>query len=144
MSKCWDMRATLGRVLLPNIKPMPLGRSAQPFSHPDWLFEIKWDGFRSLAIVEAGECSLVSRNGNPFNWFRELARYPARTEGPCCSGRGDRLRRFAGLTPRKAAAKGQVKHKDAALVDTQLQSDARGLSVVALAHISAASPVRFA
>jgi ATP-dependent DNA ligase len=31
---------------------MPLSRLAEPFNHPDWIFEIKWDGFRSLAFIE--------------------------------------------------------------------------------------------
>jgi len=30
-------------------QPMPLSRRAEPSNHPDWFFEIKWDGFRSLA-----------------------------------------------------------------------------------------------
>jgi bifunctional non-homologous end joining protein LigD len=37
------------------------------FSDPDWLFEIKYDGFRCL-IRKAGEIvDLISRNGNSFN-----------------------------------------------------------------------------
>jgi bifunctional non-homologous end joining protein LigD len=39
----------------------------RPFSDPDWLFELKYDGFRCL-IVKAGEdMKLWSRNGNLFN-----------------------------------------------------------------------------
>jgi bifunctional non-homologous end joining protein LigD len=49
-----------------------LGRAPEPFSHPDWLFEIKWDGFRCIAHVEHGRCRLVSRNGNEFKSFRSL------------------------------------------------------------------------
>src|SRR5207253_2784620 len=30
----------------------------------DWLYEIKWDGYRALAYVRGGECRLVSRNAN--------------------------------------------------------------------------------
>jgi bifunctional non-homologous end joining protein LigD len=30
---------------------------------PGWLFEVKWDGYRALAYVRAGEVRLVSRNG---------------------------------------------------------------------------------
>ena len=30
----------------------------------DWLFEVKWDGYRALAYVRGGELKLVSRNGN--------------------------------------------------------------------------------
>jgi bifunctional non-homologous end joining protein LigD len=53
-------------------QPMPLSRKAEPFNHPDWLFEIKWDGFRSLAYIENGRCRLVSRNGNEFKSFPTL------------------------------------------------------------------------
>jgi bifunctional non-homologous end joining protein LigD len=52
---------------------MPLGRRPRPFSHPDWIFEIKWDGFRALVHIEKGECKLVSRNGNQFKSFPTLA-----------------------------------------------------------------------
>jgi hypothetical protein len=45
---------------------MPLGRTRDPFSPPEWLFEIKWDGFRVLAYVDKGKCRLISRNGNQF------------------------------------------------------------------------------
>jgi ATP-dependent DNA ligase len=34
---------------------MPLSRSHEPFSHPEWLYEIKWDGLRSLAYVHGGD-----------------------------------------------------------------------------------------
>ena len=52
---------------------MPLGRARAPFSHSDWIYEIKWDGFRALAYVEDGVCRLVSRNGNEFKSFPGLA-----------------------------------------------------------------------
>ena len=48
---------------------MPVGRAREPFSHSEWIFEIKWDGFRSLVYVEEGVCRLVSRNGNEFRSF---------------------------------------------------------------------------
>ena len=51
---------------------MPLGRARAPFSHSDWIYEIKWDGFRALAYVEDGVCRLVSRNGNVFKSFPAL------------------------------------------------------------------------
>jgi ATP-dependent DNA ligase len=53
-------------------QPMPLTRKPQPFTHPDWLFEVKLDGFRCLAYVELGRCRLVSRNGNEFKSFPAL------------------------------------------------------------------------
>jgi bifunctional non-homologous end joining protein LigD len=45
---------------------MPLVRIPEPFDHPDWLFELKHDGFRALAHVEGHHCRLVSRRGHVF------------------------------------------------------------------------------
>jgi ATP-dependent DNA ligase len=53
-------------------QPMPLSYRAEPFTHPEWVFEVKWDGFRSLAYVENGRCKLVSRKGNEFKSFPDL------------------------------------------------------------------------
>ena len=39
---------------------------------PDWLFEVKWDGYRALAYVRGGECTLRSRRKNDLT-----ARFPA-------------------------------------------------------------------
>jgi bifunctional non-homologous end joining protein LigD len=36
---------------------------SEPFDDPDWLFEIKWDGYRALCTIEEKKFSLVSRNG---------------------------------------------------------------------------------
>jgi hypothetical protein len=51
---------------------MPLSRKPAPFDHPEYLFELKYDGFRSLAVIQNGRCQLISRNGHPFNSFTEL------------------------------------------------------------------------
>lgn len=42
-----------------------------PFDGPDWLFEIKWDGYRAVAFIENGKVRLVSRNQNDLT-----PRYP--------------------------------------------------------------------
>jgi hypothetical protein len=34
----------------------------EPFDDPDYIFELKHDGFRWTAYVESGTCCLVSRN----------------------------------------------------------------------------------
>lgn len=34
----------------------------EPFSNPDWIFETKWDGFRSICFVKNGTARFVSRN----------------------------------------------------------------------------------
>ena len=56
----------------PTLQPISLGRSQEPFSHPDWLFEIKWDGFRALLYSDNDGVRLVSRNGNIFKSFPGL------------------------------------------------------------------------
>jgi bifunctional non-homologous end joining protein LigD len=42
---------------------MPLARLREPFDHPDWVFELKYDGFRALAFVNSDGMKLVSRRG---------------------------------------------------------------------------------
>ena len=40
----------------------------------EWLFEVKWDGYRALAYLRGGEVRLVSRNGNDLtDRFRGIA-----------------------------------------------------------------------
>src|ERR1700693_1399207 len=58
--------------MLPRFNPMTLSPRAQPFDDPDWLFELKHDGFRSLAYVEDGNCRLVSRRRNTYKSFEIL------------------------------------------------------------------------
>jgi bifunctional non-homologous end joining protein LigD len=55
-----------------DVRPIRLSRRAKPFDSPDWLFELKHDGFRGLAFVENGQCRLISRNGHAFTKFGEL------------------------------------------------------------------------
>jgi len=43
-------------------KPMLAKEAAKPFSDRDWIFEVKWDGFRAIANVRE-PFSLKSRNG---------------------------------------------------------------------------------
>jgi bifunctional non-homologous end joining protein LigD len=40
---------------------------AKPFDHPDWIFEVKWDGYRAVAEIRDGSISLYSRNGISFD-----------------------------------------------------------------------------
>ena len=49
-------------------------RLRTPFDDPDWLFEVKYDGFRALAFIEGGECRLVSRNDHTYKRFLDLQR----------------------------------------------------------------------
>ena len=41
---------------------MRLRLAKEPFDNPDYIFELKHNGFRALAYIENGECRLVSRN----------------------------------------------------------------------------------
>ena len=59
-------------------EPMPLTRRAEPFNDPDWIFEIKWDGFRAILYSDSEGVRLVSRNGNTFKSFRSLCEGLAR------------------------------------------------------------------
>jgi bifunctional non-homologous end joining protein LigD len=58
--------------LPPRFQPLSLSRARAPFSHPDWLFEIKWDGARALLHSNYYGVRLVSRNGNTFKSFPDL------------------------------------------------------------------------
>ena len=60
--------------MLPRYIPaMPVGRKAQPFDHPDWFFELKYDGFRALAYVDdCGGTRMISRQGNVYRAFPRL------------------------------------------------------------------------
>ena len=53
--------------------PIPLGRLEKPFDDPNWVFEVKQDGFRALALIENGRCWLVSRRKHRFQAFGDLA-----------------------------------------------------------------------
>jgi len=49
-----------------NIKPMLATLAKKPFNHPDWIFEMKWDGYRAIAEIRDGDVSLYSRNRISF------------------------------------------------------------------------------
>lgn len=50
-----------------NMKPMLATLVNEPFDDPDWQYEVKWDGYRALAVVDKGKANLLSRNHNSFN-----------------------------------------------------------------------------
>jgi hypothetical protein len=51
---------------------MPLPRIAEVFDHPDWIFELKHDGFRALAHVDGHQCRPVSRRRHIYTQFPQL------------------------------------------------------------------------
>lgn len=59
------------------IHPMLAIPTAKAFDNPDWLFEIKWDGYRAVAFIENGRVRLVSRSQNDLTaQFSELGMLP--------------------------------------------------------------------
>jgi bifunctional non-homologous end joining protein LigD len=59
------------------VEPMLATLADRPFSDPNWLFEIKWDGVRALAQIEEGGFTLRSRNGIDITKrYPELAPLP--------------------------------------------------------------------
>ena len=59
------------------IHPMLATSIDKPFDSPEWLFEIKWDGYRAIAFIDEGRVRLVSRNQNDLSaQFPELAALP--------------------------------------------------------------------
>ncbi len=54
----------------------------KPFSSPEWLFEIKWDGERTLARVKGGQLELWSRSQrNITREYPDLAEIPEHVAG---------------------------------------------------------------
>src|SRR3981189_1671375 len=59
------------------VEPMLATLANHPFSDPNWLFEIKWDGIRALARIENGALTLRSRTGVDIaKRYPELASLP--------------------------------------------------------------------
>src|SRR5690606_11613142 len=57
-----------GRKLRSFIEPMKAKLSDQPaFDSEEWIFEIKWDGYRAIAEVNKTSNKLYSRNGLTFD-----------------------------------------------------------------------------
>jgi bifunctional non-homologous end joining protein LigD len=48
------------------VMPMLATLADAPFDKPDWRYEVKWDGYRSLAYVNKGKVELTSRNNKSF------------------------------------------------------------------------------
>ncbi|MBC7913817.1 MAG: DNA ligase D [Pyrinomonadaceae bacterium] len=54
------------------IKPMKATLVDEPFDDPGWLFEVKWDGYRALAITNEDSAELISRNNITFSKYYPL------------------------------------------------------------------------
>ncbi|MEA2609326.1 MAG: bifunctional non-ous end joining protein LigD, partial [Chloroflexota bacterium] len=57
-----DLAGAVEAPLPKHIEPMLATLASKPFSDPDWLYEIKWDGFRVEAVVDNGKVRIWTRN----------------------------------------------------------------------------------
>ncbi len=58
---------------LPVIQPILVVRRDQPFSHPDWVFEPKYDGYRGMLYLAPGIATFGSKQGKVLPRFQRLA-----------------------------------------------------------------------
>jgi len=84
----------LESAVLPRIHPMRLRLITEPFDHPDYIFELKHDGFRALVYLQHGECKILSRNSR-------VLRFPLLTKN------------LSGLSVKDAIIDGEIIHIDA-------------------------------
>jgi bifunctional non-homologous end joining protein LigD len=66
-----DLPGAIKRAMPPQITPMLALSIEKPFADPDWLFEIKWDGYRAVSFIQDGSVQLMSRTHNDLS-----GRYP--------------------------------------------------------------------
>ena len=50
-----------------NVQPMLATLADEPPATGDWLFEIKWDGYRAISYLDKGRVTIRSRNNKSFN-----------------------------------------------------------------------------
>jgi bifunctional non-homologous end joining protein LigD len=73
-----DLAAARPAALPDFIEPMRATAADRPFSDPDWLYELKLDGYRVEAVVERGKVRLWTRNRQDAGrYFPDLASAPA-------------------------------------------------------------------
>lgn len=72
-----DLKGAVQQPMPHVIRPMLATLVDEPFDDDQWIFEVKWDGYRALAYIDDGNVRLVSRNQNELTGgYPELARLP--------------------------------------------------------------------
>ena len=71
--------------MLSGVTPLRLKVREKPFDDSEWVFELKYDGFRALAYVDGDGCRLVSRNRHRFDEFEPLAAAVAKSVRAECA-----------------------------------------------------------
>lgn len=66
-----ELHGAKARAMPTRMEPMLPTLIEKPFSDPEWLFELKWDGVRALAWIEDGALKLRARSGTDIT-----KRYP--------------------------------------------------------------------
>jgi ATP-dependent DNA ligase len=51
----------------------------EPIGHPNWVYELKHDGFRGILYVDRDQAWLVSRKGKKFRQFEPLLKQVLRS-----------------------------------------------------------------
>ena len=73
-----DLEGSVKRPMPTAIHPMLATSVDDPFDDPEWLFEIKWDGYRAVAFIAQRKVRLVSRNQNDLTaQYSELQSIPS-------------------------------------------------------------------
>lgn len=55
-----------------DFRPMLATLVSEPFDDKDWLFEIKWDGYRAIGYVNKGEVELKSRSNLAYTKYTPI------------------------------------------------------------------------
>ena len=72
------LKGAVKRPMPTAISPMLATSVDDPFDDPEWLYEIKWDGYRAIAFISKGKVRLVSRNQNDLTaQYSELHSIPS-------------------------------------------------------------------
>jgi bifunctional non-homologous end joining protein LigD len=73
-----DLSAAVEAPLPRFVEPMLATLASRPFDSPDWLFEVKWDGYRVQAIVREGSVRTFTRSGKDAGaYFPDLLAPPS-------------------------------------------------------------------
>ena len=70
-----DVEGAVEAEMPKSITPMLAVLGSAVPSGTDWLYEVKWDGYRSLCFLNEGKIRMASRRGNPMDkQFPEIAK----------------------------------------------------------------------
>ncbi|MCL8537907.1 DNA ligase D [Chryseobacterium gallinarum] len=56
-----------GQKFYTHVEPMLATLVDKPFDDEEWVYEVKWDGYRAVALMNKGKVEIKSRNDKSFN-----------------------------------------------------------------------------